>query len=82
MREIDPNLLEEVLPLDGIFGDECVAMGLFEDGIVVFYLERDRAILFPWEDLVKSGLGIIDPHSNPIPDPSVPELVDDDQFSG
>ena len=45
------------LPMTGIYNDECVAFGIFDDGVMIHYLERDTAWLITWEDIVGIGVG-------------------------
>lgn len=54
MKRIDPNNLP-VLPLSGIIGEDCVALGIIDDSFVISYLDRDYAVAFDFEELVKMG---------------------------
>lgn len=39
-----------------MIGEECVAMGVGDPGIIIHYLERDKAMLVTWKDVVDLGL--------------------------
>lgn len=44
------------LPVQDILAGECVAYGVFDQGVLVHYLERDLARLVTWEDMVLVGI--------------------------
>lgn len=70
-----------VLPLNGIFSGECVAMGMFENGVVVSYIERDIAVLIEWDEIIKNGIAFIDGDTEsdePSSDNQVREFVPSD----
>lgn len=73
MKRIDPNELP-VLPLSGIIGEECVALGIIDDSFVISYLERDYAIAFDFEELVKMGMADTKEDVSGIREISRPEL--------
>jgi len=53
-----------VLPMNGVFAGECVAMGIFDNGVVVSYIERDIAILLTWDEIVLGGQKFLDTKNN------------------
>jgi hypothetical protein len=55
MKSINPDVVP-VLPFNGIILDECVAIGSFENGVVVSFLEKNTAILIEWEEVVSLAL--------------------------
>lgn len=44
-----------VLPGTLTVDDDFVAIGVFENGVVVQYDEENVAVLISWEDIVRSG---------------------------
>ena len=44
------------LPVQDIINNQCVAYGVFPEGVVVHYLERDIVRLIEWEDIVIAGI--------------------------
>lgn len=54
MINIPPDQIPE-LPVQEIINDQCVAYGVFPEGVLVHYLEWDLARLITWEDIVILG---------------------------
>lgn len=54
MRELTQEEIPK-LPVQTIIGEDCVAFGVFDPGIVVQYLERDKCILIEWPDVIAFG---------------------------
>lgn len=55
MKEINVDVVP-VLPLQAVLNGECVAIGTVNGGIIVHYIERDKALIVEWDDIVKVGL--------------------------
>lgn len=49
-----------VLPLNGIYAGECVAMGMFDNGVVISYLTKNVAVLHTWDELALAGIKFIE----------------------
>jgi hypothetical protein len=58
MIEINIDVVP-LLPVKGIINDECVAMDVLENGILVHYITRDKALIVEWSDIVDLGLSDI-----------------------
>lgn len=58
MIEINIDVVP-VLPVKGIINDECVAMDVLDNGVLIHYITRDRALIIEWSDIVDIGLGDI-----------------------
>lgn len=54
MQKLNPDLVP-VLPMNGVLNEECVAMGAFDNGIVMLYMERDEAVLITWDEIAAFG---------------------------
>jgi len=58
MIEINIDVVP-LLPVKGVINDECVAMDVLENGILVHYITRDKALIIEWSDIVDIGLSDI-----------------------
>jgi hypothetical protein len=58
MKEINVDVVP-LLPFKDVINEECVAMGIMENGVLVHYLNRERAIIVEWSDIVDLGLSDI-----------------------
>lgn len=41
------------LPTQAIVCDEMIAFGVFEVGVVIQYIEKDKCVFFDWDDVVR-----------------------------
>jgi len=48
-----------LLPVNDIINNESVALGVFDQGIVVQYMDRDECILIDWFDIVSFGVELL-----------------------
>lgn len=55
MKDINVDVVP-LLENRGIINGECVAMGVIDQGVLIHYLERDKARIIEWEDIVNLGL--------------------------
>jgi hypothetical protein len=58
MIEINIDVVP-LLPVKGVINDECVAMDVLENGILIHYISRDKALIIEWGDMVDLGLSDI-----------------------
>lgn len=58
MKEINVDVVP-LLPVKEIINEECVALGIIETGVLVHYLDRDKAMIVEWSDIVDLGLSDI-----------------------
>jgi hypothetical protein len=58
--ELIPDDIIPVLPESLIVDEECVALGVVKQGVLIHYIERDNALLINWEDIVNLGKGVLD----------------------
>jgi hypothetical protein len=55
MKEINVDVIP-LLPYKDVIGTECVAWDVSEAGVFIHYLDRDKARLVEWQDIVEVGL--------------------------
>jgi hypothetical protein len=55
MKELNVDVVP-ILPMNGVIGDECVAFGVIDSGILIHYIDREKAVIVEWDDIVKSGV--------------------------
>jgi hypothetical protein len=58
MIEINIDVVP-LLPVKGVINDECVAMDVLENGVLIHYISRDKALIIEWGDMVDLGLSDI-----------------------
>ena len=48
-----------LLPVNDVINNESVALGVFDQGIMVQYMDRDECILIDWFDIVSFGVELL-----------------------
>jgi hypothetical protein len=51
-----------ILPGQRIVDEECIAMGVVEQGVIVQYIERNKTLLISWDEIVRFGMGSFPPN--------------------
>jgi hypothetical protein len=64
-----------LLPVNDIINNESVAFGVFDQGIMVQYMDRDECILIDWFDIVSFGVELIKISSVKKEEPKEPEEI-------
>jgi hypothetical protein len=48
------------LPKQMVVDEECIAIGMIEDGVIIQYIERDKTIIIGWDEVIRFGICMID----------------------
>ena len=68
MRYLEPAEIP-LLPLVALVGNDNVAFGAGESGIIIQYMDRDKCLLLEWQDIIRYGIEVLKIPEQPANEP-------------